>query len=146
MRDCKSERKGLLMHNKARPSTRSRQKRSSLANAPWGFQILFARPRQTCSSIVVDSPPAWAYVGSANLSESAWGKLVKERSTKAPKLTCRNWECGVIVPVRKASTQPENTVPGTGCGMSVFGGQVPVPMLYPGEVYGTHKPWYFQEQ
>ncbi|EFQ28660.1 ubiquitin interaction domain-containing protein [Colletotrichum graminicola M1.001] len=42
---------------------------------------------------------AWAYMGSANLSESAWGRLVKERDSGAPKLTCRNWECGVLVAV-----------------------------------------------
>ncbi|KAK2000525.1 ubiquitin interaction domain-containing protein [Colletotrichum falcatum] len=42
---------------------------------------------------------AWAYVGSANLSESAWGRLVKDRDSGAAKLTCRNWECGVLVAV-----------------------------------------------
>ncbi|KAK2007044.1 ubiquitin interaction domain-containing protein, partial [Colletotrichum eremochloae] len=40
---------------------------------------------------------AWAYMGSANLSESAWGRLVKDRESGAAKLTCRNWECGVLV-------------------------------------------------
>ncbi|PWW80387.1 phospholipase D/nuclease [Tuber magnatum] len=49
MRDCVSTRDGLLMHNK----------------------MLFARPsrqlRASCGRV-----DAWAYVGSANLSESAW--------------------------------------------------------------------------
>ncbi|KAL8967224.1 MAG: hypothetical protein Q9197_005542, partial [Variospora fuerteventurae] len=43
----------------------------------------------------------YAYIGSANCSESAWGnKLVKDRASKLPKLNCRNWECGVVVPLR----------------------------------------------
>ncbi|KAK2039736.1 ubiquitin interaction domain-containing protein [Colletotrichum somersetense] len=42
---------------------------------------------------------AWAYMGSANLSESAWGRLVKDRESGAAKLSCRNWECGVLVAV-----------------------------------------------
>lgn len=41
----------------------------------------------------------WTYIGSANLSESAWGRLVKDRETKQPRLNCRNWECGVLVPI-----------------------------------------------
>ncbi|KAL5931997.1 hypothetical protein ACKVV1_003986 [Pyricularia oryzae] len=55
-------------------------------------KIVFARPP--------DASAAWAYVGSANVSESAWGNLlVKDRASSQPKMSCRNWECGVIVPV-----------------------------------------------
>ncbi|KAK5146067.1 hypothetical protein LTR32_002281 [Rachicladosporium monterosium] len=42
---------------------------------------------------------AWAYVGSANMSESAWGKLSFDKKAKAWKINCRNWECGVLLPV-----------------------------------------------
>ena len=42
---------------------------------------------------------AWVYVGSANLSESAWGKLSFDKKAKAWKINCRNWECGVLLPV-----------------------------------------------
>ncbi|KAJ0165605.1 hypothetical protein CTA2_10635 [Colletotrichum tanaceti] len=52
---------------------------------------------------------AWAYVGSANLSESAWGRLVKDRESGAAKLTCRNWECGVLVAVEGNSTGTANS-------------------------------------
>jgi len=45
MRDCKSHRDGLLMHNK----------------------MIFVRPHKAIRGNI-----AWAYVGSANLSESAW--------------------------------------------------------------------------
>ncbi|KAJ4322319.1 hypothetical protein N0V84_004911 [Fusarium piperis] len=50
--------------------------------------------------------PGWAYVGSANLSESAWGRIVKDRATGQPKMSCRNWESGVVVRVsnRKSSS------------------------------------------
>lgn len=44
----------------------------------------------------------WAYIGSANCSASAWGdKVVKDRVKKVDKLTCRNWETGVLVRLDK---------------------------------------------
>ncbi|KAF8248888.1 phospholipase D/nuclease, partial [Wilcoxina mikolae CBS 423.85] len=49
VRDCKSVRPGVLMHNK----------------------LLFARPVKTLNS-KNGQMAAWAYIGSANLSESAW--------------------------------------------------------------------------
>ncbi|KUJ11780.1 phospholipase D/nuclease [Mollisia scopiformis] len=91
---------------------------------------------------------ALAYVGSANLSEAAWGKLVKDKKTKEPKLNCRNWECGVLLPVRGSTSarnpsDHENTrIP---LGMEVFDGVVPVPMKTPGDAYGERKPWYFAQ-
>ncbi|KAF8851122.1 phospholipase D/nuclease [Acephala macrosclerotiorum] len=94
------------------------------------------------------SKKAMAYVGSANLSESAWGKLVKDRTSKQPKLNCRNWECGVLLSAsgstmtRKPS---ESEAGGQSLGMEVFDGVVPVPMLTPGEPYGARKPWYFSQ-
>ena len=131
MRDCKSVRKGVLMHNK----------------------IMYVRS---------DNGRAWAYVGSANCSESAWGnKLVKDRATKLPKLNCRNWECGVLIPAgldpqgqdRKSDVLTEFREPATKTsngtfvrgGLQVFKDSVPVPMQYPGEEYQGKKPWYFQE-
>ncbi|CAD6568535.1 MAG: hypothetical protein ASARMPRED_001852 [Alectoria sarmentosa] len=111
LRDCKSVRPGMLMHNK----------------------LLFIHPKD-------DPTKFWAYVGSANCSESAWGKLFKDRATKEPKLNCRNWECGVLVPVRP-------NISGSGEGdLKEFEGIVPVPMQVPGEEYGDKKPWYFTEQ
>ncbi|OTB04965.1 hypothetical protein M426DRAFT_57748 [Hypoxylon sp. CI-4A] len=71
-RDCKSVRSGLLIHSK----------------------LILVRHSQS-----EESKAAYGYVGSANLSESAWGRLVKERGTGNLKLTCRNWECGVIEPL-----------------------------------------------
>ncbi|KAG7290499.1 hypothetical protein NEMBOFW57_000501 [Staphylotrichum longicolle] len=67
LRDCKSRRSGLVMHSK----------------------VIYVRPHNTDAT---DSGSrCFAYVGSANLSESAWGRLVKDRASGKPKLTCRNW-------------------------------------------------------
>ncbi|KAL8767691.1 MAG: hypothetical protein Q9209_005871 [Squamulea sp. 1 TL-2023] len=105
---------------------------------------------------------SWAYIGSANCSESAWGRLVKDRQTKEPKLNCRNWECGVVVPFRRVvhmtgsglndSSIGDNPTdrPGRGTGtiqgLEAFEKLIPVPMEYPGKEYGDGKPWFYSEQ
>lgn len=98
---------------------------------------------------------AWVYIGSANCSESAWGKLTKDRVSKAPKLNCRNWECGVVIPMRslqRGSHDGSNAnivqpLQSTGQQRSLrdFEDLFPVPMQYPGEEYGTRRPWFYQE-
>jgi hypothetical protein len=30
-------------------------------------------------------------------------------------------------------------------GIEFFGGHVPIPMVVPGEVYGTRRPWFYNE-
>ncbi|KAJ8064361.1 hypothetical protein OCU04_006705 [Sclerotinia nivalis] len=121
MRDCHSRRKGLLMHNK----------------------MIFVRSQKTQPN---PRPIAWAYVGSANLSESAWGRMVKDRVTKEPKLNCRNWECGVLfsVPFTDLNTSAAVTKAGIPC-MDAFDGSIPVPMVFPGNMYGSKRPWYYGE-
>ncbi|KAJ6134180.1 hypothetical protein N7523_000502 [Penicillium sp. IBT 18751x] len=90
LRDCEGARdKRILMHNK----------------------LIFVWPQK---DIIRDNTKctAWVYVGSANFSESAWGRLVKDRTTKEVRLNCRNWECGVIVPVihpHEGNSQPKST-------------------------------------
>ncbi|KAJ2990984.1 hypothetical protein NUW58_g2693 [Xylaria curta] len=110
--DCISVRPGLLMHSK----------------------ILFvSHPSGSRSKA------SWAYLGSANLSESAWGRLVKDRVTKQPKLNCRNWECGVLIPM-------ENEV--AEFGLAAFEERIPVPMVVPTDEYGktnSKRPWLFLE-
>ncbi|KAE9374473.1 phospholipase D/nuclease [Stipitochalara longipes BDJ] len=120
MRDCKSQRKGLLMHSK----------------------MIFVR----LDSANLRGDVAWAYVGSHNLSESAWGRLVKDNTTKKPKMNIRNWECGVVIPV---PAQPTTAMTdgrddfASGPDMSVFDGRLPVPMIVPGEEYQNRTPWFF---
>ncbi|RHZ58741.1 uncharacterized protein CDV56_108042 [Aspergillus thermomutatus] len=121
LRDCKSRRPGLLMHNK----------------------MLFVRPDEPIRLPNNSQCRGWAYVGSANLSESAWGRLVQDRTTKQPKLNCRNWECGVLVPVLDTADTSDKVskVSGNNGGggadesadmLDVFRGPVPVPMTVPG--------------
>jgi hypothetical protein len=67
------------------------------------------------------------------LTHAYRGKLTKDRTTGKPKITCRNWECGVVVPVR-SSLGHVAVVEGSE-DMSIFQGEVPVPMQVPGEPY-----------
>ncbi|EHK17742.1 uncharacterized protein TRIVIDRAFT_82987 [Trichoderma virens Gv29-8] len=86
-------------------------------------------------------PPGWAYVGSANLSESAWGRLSKDKSTEGIKMSCRNWECGVIIPVPESKTVDKTVA---SADMAMFAGTVPVPMQVPGPVYTSNDlPWLY---
>lgn len=131
VRDCQSVRPGCLMHNK----------------------IMFVRPLEPDADGGEEARKnAWAYIGSANCSESAWGnKLVKDKATKEMKLNCRNWECGVVVPVllkqqREGGDQGVPAQADLGKGLKVFEGRVPVPMVWPGQEYGSRKPWFFMEQ
>ncbi|KAK2867832.1 hypothetical protein FQN49_003430 [Arthroderma sp. PD_2] len=121
MRNNRSVREGVLMHSK----------------------ILFVRPEGDPIKRPDDSLcRGWAYVGSANLSESAWGRLVIDRKTKQAKLNCRNWECGVLVPVEASDTA---RTPG-GELDTVFGDTVPVPMQVPGDEYADgEQPWFYLE-
>lgn len=132
-RNYQSKRKGLLSHNK----------------------ILYARGK------AASERKAWAYIGSANMSESAWGKFTMDKQKKELKITCRNWECGVLLPVRKeedvthkepdgsqgsASTVSEAGDKIEALSMDVFDDLLPVPFQYPGEEYGDRQPWYFKER
>jgi len=66
---------------------------------------------------------------------------------KPPKLNCRNWECGVIVPVSESEKKPAENKESSGM-LDVFRGTVPVPMSVPGKKYEGDdrlKPWYFME-
>ncbi|KAI2471708.1 phospholipase D/nuclease [Annulohypoxylon bovei var. microspora] len=118
VRDSKSVRTGVLVHSK----------------------LMIVRHRHSGQS-----KAAFAYVGSANLSESAWGRLTKERGTGNPKITCRNWECGVIVPILSQDSNEEGS---RSSDQSDFSDIIPVPIEIPGEAYGaatSKRPWFFLE-
>ncbi|KAF9245169.1 hypothetical protein DTO012A7_8824 [Penicillium roqueforti] len=129
VRDCVSER-GVLMHNK----------------------IAFVHP-----STPIDMPDkkecrGWAYVGSANLSESAWGRIVKDTKTKQLKISCRNWECGVIVPIinekktgeKDKGPETHGTAPSASLPVEIFTDTVPVPIKVPAVPLSEHrKPFFF---
>ncbi|KAK7186047.1 ubiquitin interaction domain-containing protein [Paraphaeosphaeria sporulosa] len=112
-----STRSGLLSHNK----------------------MLLARGRQKDGT-----PFGWVYVGSANVTESAWGSQSILKSGKESALKINNWECGVVVPVPTEKLQglADGEVPP----MNVFQGTVEVPFKVPGEKYEGKKPWFFMDQ
>lgn len=90
------------------------------------------------------TPFAWAYVGSANITESAWGSQSVLKNGKEGALKINNWECGVVVPV--ATEKLQGVAGGEIPPMSVFQGTVEVPFKYPGEKYEGKKPWFFMDQ
>lgn len=167
LRDCEGER-GVLMHNKVRDFT---QENSRLDQEVTNLnQLIYVTPSTPIQLQNKTKCKGWAYVGSANLSESAWGRLVKDRETKQPRLNCRNWECGVIVPVTSectdADTDAKDThdesqrreptgIEGTTeaqFARDIFSGAVPVPMKTPAKKIsppsdrgrpGYRKPWFF---
>ncbi|KAF2197973.1 phospholipase D/nuclease [Delitschia confertaspora ATCC 74209] len=121
MRDYTSTRPGVLSHNK----------------------LLLVRGLRTEDR----KPFAWAYVGSANVSESAWGKRTGAGLGPRggpPKIHCRNWECGVLVPVQEEVFRYVQLEDGNVPGMEVFKGTLELPFQYPGEPYGTKRPWFFR--
>ncbi|KAL8718487.1 MAG: hypothetical protein Q9181_008193 [Wetmoreana brouardii] len=132
MRDCISQRRGLLMHNK----------------------IIFAREKEEFIPDEEGRSKAWVYVGSANCSESAWGKLVMDKGTKGVKLNCRNWECGVVVPLRRARAMglyevSESHGRGKGKeGLGMLDGVLTIPMQYEDVdvEYRGKKPWFYVER
>lgn len=86
---------------------------------------------------------AWAYVGSANFTESAWGKLLKDRVKGEMKLVCRNWECGVVMPVPVPDgheMKDENAV-------KLFEPVLDIPCEFPGREYVNEgDPWFFMSK
>ncbi|KAF2743391.1 phospholipase D/nuclease [Sporormia fimetaria CBS 119925] len=118
MRNHMSTRQGLLSHNK----------------------LLLARGHKKDGT-----PVAWAYVGSANLSESAWGSQRELKSGKLGKMAVRNWECGVVVPVPEAILQALALKDGEVPPIWVFKDVLEVPFHIPGEPYGDKQPWFFRD-
>ncbi|ROV90301.1 hypothetical protein VSDG_08124 [Cytospora chrysosperma] len=120
LRDCKDVRPGLLMHSK----------------------IIYVRRPVSATD---GSASGWAYLGSHNLSESAWGRLVKDRTTGQPKLNARNWECGVLIPASasrspsmkdpKACETPAHGTTEEPRMLELFCGVVPIPIQLPGAPY-----------
>lgn len=85
---------------------------------------------------------------------SCRGRLVQDKTSKTPKLNCRNWECGVVVPVEEEECRGQgstsaiiksNSRDGDEPGILALGRVVPVPMKYPCESFEGKKPWLFSE-
>ncbi|KAM6515375.1 hypothetical protein FSOLCH5_009604 [Fusarium solani] len=125
VRDCVNTREGLLMHSKMIFVRRV----SKSPEAEDGAGQSRAEPRlgtrrgqhepdrhdENDDSAELNAAvlsPGWAYVGSANLSESAWGRIVKDRATGQPKMSCRNWESGVVVRVSSRNSSSSSSSSG----------------------------------
>ncbi|KAK9353681.1 tyrosyl-DNA phosphodiesterase-domain-containing protein [Lipomyces doorenjongii] len=120
IRDGRSVRRGCLMHDKV-------------------MLVRYERPADASDGTQVAGV---AYIGSANMSESAWGKLVNDSVTKRLKLNIRNWECGVLIrvpAVAGSEDQPMKSVEET------FAGVVPTPMETTRTEYNNKLPWFFTE-
>ena len=75
---------------------------------------------------------------------SCRGRLVQDKSTRTPKLICRNWECGVIVPVAEQEDMKSSSNSSySEDGLVAMSRVVPVPMQYPGKSFNGSKPWLF---
>ncbi|KAJ4195283.1 hypothetical protein NW767_002433 [Fusarium falciforme] len=129
VRDCVNTREGLLMHSKM--IFVRRVSKSTEAEDGDGAGQTRAEPRlgtrrgqhepdrhdendDSAELNAVVLSPGWAYVGSANLSESAWGRIVKDRATGQPKMSCRNWESGVVVRVSSRNSSSSSGISSRG--------------------------------
>jgi hypothetical protein len=68
------------------------------------------------------------------------GRLVQDKSSKAPRLNCRNWECGVVIPVYLAGGVTEGES-GIDSSLQALDRIVPIPMNFPGETMAGKMPW-----
>jgi hypothetical protein len=87
-------------------------------------------------------------VGSANLSESAWGKIVRDAKRKENKLVCRNWECGVLVPAINSAKRDADLEIVRQADQSLsqlFRGCLDIPFDIPAPPYGDQDPWFFMK-
>ena len=103
-------------------------------------KIMFARGTSANDASKDDSAKwiSWAYIGSANLTTSAWGSL-SGRSSTGQILQCRNWECGVIVPGKAVCKEREDPdVPDL---QSLFAGIVDIPFDEKDLSYDGKEPW-----
>lgn len=142
-RDYISTRPGLLSHNKILYARGIQN--SDDAEASNGGSSITTTAQATKPTTTANYKIAWAYVGSANMSESAWGKLVYDRKEKKWKINCRNWECGVLLPTNTEGVALEEGNQDA-VSMEVFKDLVEPPFLYPAPEYDDREPWYFMEQ
>ncbi|KAJ8102211.1 tyrosyl-DNA phosphodiesterase-domain-containing protein [Lipomyces tetrasporus] len=120
IRDGRSVRRGCLMHDK----------------------IMFVRFEHPADLSDGTRVAGVVYIGSANMSESAWGKLVNDSATKRLKLNLRNWECGVVIQIPKSGRSESSQMKSV---EETFTGLVPTPMETTLTEYNNKLPWFFTE-
>lgn len=83
------------------------------------------------------------------------GRLVQDKITKTPRLNCRNWECGVVLPVptlrgplhvelgKSKRGEASSAITATAVeGLDIFEDSVPVPLRGPARSMQKAKPWF----
>jgi hypothetical protein len=75
------------------------------------------------------------------------GRLVQDKVTKKPRLNCRNWECGVVIPLLVSEEPPSiyKMDPDLPSGLEIFGRKIPVPMQGPArpiQASTASNPWF----
>lgn len=73
------------------------------------------------------------------------GKVVLDRTTKGPKLNCRNWESGVLIPFGKFPDDPlgnADITPDLWRLNKIF----PVPIQLPAQKLLANRPWFFMRR
>ena len=75
--------------------------------------------------------------------------MVQDKATKQPKLNCRNWECGVVIPVANGVSEQgledfREDSPKMDS-LDVFATIAPIPVKWPAESLEAAKraPWFF---
>jgi hypothetical protein len=72
------------------------------------------------------------------------GRLVQDKVTKQPRLTCRNWECGVVIPllVSEELSSVSEMVSRPPSGLEIFDRKILVPMREPARPMQANRPWF----
>ena len=82
------------------------------------------------------------------------GRVVKDKASSRPKMTCRNWECGVVISAAKPQVRSRAGAADAGAGATdsgsgldgVFGEHMPIPMQSPAATYDSTvpeaQPWF----
>jgi hypothetical protein len=72
------------------------------------------------------------------------GRLVQDKVTKKPRLSCRNWECGVIIPLLVSEQHPSmfEMVSRPPSRLEMFDRKIPVPIQGPARPMKANRPWF----
>lgn len=64
--------------------------------------ILALQPDADDAGIAPDTVVGWAYMGSHNLTQAAWGNISAVKGSNEVQMSSGNWELGVVVPLRRS--------------------------------------------
>ncbi|CAG8588546.1 9628_t:CDS:10 [Paraglomus occultum] len=124
LRDSVSRRRGTLMHLKLILAYTNQQPESPNYNS-----------QSTDASSAKSRVTGWYYCGSHNFTMAAWGQLTTSRQNKQLQLTIKNWELGVILPIKEDDNIDDNND-------RLLSSGLPIPFERPLRKYSTtDEPW-----